>query len=284
MKKISSRKAAIIATSEQLAGRREQYRRRASFFHEEDLRYLRFLIPEGLRVLEIGCGTGAVLAGLKPSYGLGIDISPAMVDQAKRLHPDLQFQVGDAEDEDSIASLPGPFDVILIVDTIGAFDDCQSTLEALHSLCTRETRLIISYYSHLWQPLVYFAEWIGWRSKQPSQNVLAPADIRLLAELADFETIKSEARLLSPLWLLGLGRFVNRFISILPLIRQLNLRHYSVCRSLRQVSNDLRSASVIIPARNERGNIEAAVQRMPKFCDDIEVIFVEGHSRDGTME
>jgi ubiquinone/menaquinone biosynthesis C-methylase UbiE len=95
MPNLSPRKAAILATSERLAGSREQFRKRATFFHEEDLRYLRFLIPEGLRVLEIGCGTGAVLAGLKPSFGVGIDISPAMVEQAKCLHRDLHFQVGD---------------------------------------------------------------------------------------------------------------------------------------------------------------------------------------------
>ena len=125
---LSPRKAAILANSEQLAPRRQQFRQRAAFYHEEDLRYLRFLIPPGLRVLELGCGTGDVLAGLQPSFGLGVDISPAMIDQAKRLHPDLEFKVGDVEDPEFTASLPGPFDVILIVDTIGALDDCQGTI------------------------------------------------------------------------------------------------------------------------------------------------------------
>ena len=283
MADLSPRKTAILATSERLAGSREQFRRRAAFFHEEDLRYLRFLIPEGLRVLEIGCGTGAVLAGLKPSFGLGIDISPAMIEQAKRLHHDLHFKAGDVEDAEFVASLPGPFDVILIVDTVGALDDCQATFEALQVQCARKTRLIIAYYSHLWEPLLTFAEWIGWRSKQPLQNVLSPADVRLLAELSDFEIIRSESRLLSPLRLLGFGRIVNRFISILPVIRNLSLRHYSVCRSLRH-KPELHSASIVIPARNERGNIEIAIKRIPNFCDSIEVIFVEGHSRDGTMD
>ena len=170
MADLSPRKTAILAMSERLAKSREQFIKRATFFHEEDLRYLRFLIPEGLRVLEIGCGTGA--AGLKPSFGLGIDISPAMIEQAKRLHQDLHFQVGDVEDSEFVASLPGPFDVILIVDTVGALDDCQATLEALQVQCARKTRLIVAYYSHLWEPLLTFAEWIGWRSKQPLQNVL----------------------------------------------------------------------------------------------------------------
>src|SRR5262249_44132635 len=96
--------------------------------------------------------------------------------------------------------------------------------------------------------------------------------------------INSQSRLLSPLRLLGVGRAINRFISGLPGIRQLCLRHYSVCRSLAHARDEVRSASVVIPARNERGNIEAAVTRLPPFCDDIEIIFVEGHSSDGTYE
>ena len=81
---LSPRKAAILANSEQLAPRRQQYKQRAAFYHEEELRYLRFLIPPGQRVLELGCGTGDVLAGAQPSFGFGVDISPAMIDQAKR--------------------------------------------------------------------------------------------------------------------------------------------------------------------------------------------------------
>ncbi len=280
----SPRKLAILHNSEILASRREEYRRRATFFHEEDLRYLRFLISPGLRILDIGCGTGSLLAALKPTLGVGVDISPAMITEARRLHSEIQFLVGDAEDEEFVASLPGPFDVILIADTIGSFDDCQKVFESLHRHCTRETRVVVVYYSHLWEPLISIAELIGWRSKQPLQNALSPIDIRGLAELEDLELIKSESRLLSPLRLLGLGRFINRFISVMPLFRNLSLRHYSVYRSLRQAVDRVRSATVVIPARNERGNIEAAITRMPRFCDDIEVMFVEGHSRDGTLE
>lgn len=280
----SARKQAILANSERMAPERHQLRDRARFFHDEDVRYLRFLIPEGLRVLELGCGTGEVLASLKPVYGVGVDFSPAMVDVAKRLHPGLDFRVGDIEDRDFVASLPGPFDVILIADTLGSLDDVQAALENLHPLCAPATRVVIVYYSHLWQPLLTLSEWIGWRAKQPAQNVMSPGDIRGLAELADFEVIKSESRLLSPLRLLGVGRFVNRFISMLPGIRHLSFRHYTVCRTWRERATDVKSCSVIVPVRNERGNVEPAVLRIPRFCDDMEIIFVEGNSSDGSYE
>jgi SAM-dependent methyltransferase len=285
MQNISPRKRAILDRSERIAPRRQSFRRKAAFFHAEDLRYLKFLIPEGLRVLEIGCGTGDVLAALKPSYGVGLDFSPAMIAQAKRLHAELEFRMGDIEDAEFVASLPGPFDVILIADTIGSLDDCQATLELLHQHCTRSTRLVIVYYSHLWEPLLKMAEWIGWRAPQPRQNIMSPADVHALADLADFEPFKAERRLLSPMRLLGVGRFLNRFVSMLPVIRHLSLRHYSVCRSWRRARDETpKSVTVLVPVRNEKGNIEPAVTNLPRFCDDMEILFVEGNSKDGTYE
>jgi SAM-dependent methyltransferase len=280
----TSRKQAILENSEREASRRHMWRRKASFFHAEDNAYLRFLIPPGLRVLELGCGTGDTLAALQPAYGVGVDFSPAMVGQARATHPHLEFHVGDVEDPGFLASLPGPFDVILIVDTMGLLEDVQALFENLHPLCTRETRLVAAYYSHLWQPLLGLAEALGLRMGQPEENVMSPADMRAIAELARFDPVKTEIRLLSPFRLLGLGRLINRFVSPLPGIRQMCLRHYMVARSREKVDDGLRSATVVVPARNERGNIEAAVLRTPRFCEDIEFIFIEGHSRDGTYE
>ena len=284
MTALSGRKAAIYEHAEKFAGSREAWRHRGRFFHKEDEAYLRFLIPEGARVLEIGCGTGDTLAALKPSHGVGLDFSPAMIEQARRLHPELQFAVGDAEDPATIAALEGPFDYILVLDTIGSIDDCQAFMAQLHRLCTRETRLVIGYFSHLWYPLLSLGERLGMRMPTPNQNVLSPADVRALASLADFDPVKSEQRVLSPFALFGLGRLLNRFVSVLPGFRALSLRHYVVCRSMRALGPSPASATVVVPARNERGNIVPAVERIPRFCDDLEIIFIEGHSKDGTFE
>ena len=279
---LSPRKEAIRSRSDAAAPERAKWRRRAAFFHSEDLHYLKFLIPEGARVLEIGCCTGDLLAELKPSFGVGVDISAASIEVARRAYPHLSFYVGDAEAPDLIGSLPGPFDYIVIVDTMGSLEDCQSMFASLHPLCTRETRLIVGYYSHLWYPLLKLAEATGLKMPQPPQNVLAPADVAALAGLADFETMTSELRLLSPMRLFGLGRLLNRFLAPLPLLNSLCLRHYTVCRSLRRRGEPPRTASIVIPARNERGNIAAAVRRMPQFAEAQQIIFVEGHSRDDT--
>jgi SAM-dependent methyltransferase len=279
---LSPRKEEIRRWSDAAASKRARWRQRAAFFHSEDLHYLKFLIPEGARVLELGCNTGELLAGLKPSFGVGVDLSGSAIEEARRAHPAYEFYAGDIEAPGLIESLSGPFDYIVIVDTLGSLDDCQRMFDNLHSVCTRETRLIIGYFSHLWHPLLKLAEAFRLKMPQPPQNVLAPADVRSLAALADFEAVKGERRLLSPLRLFGLGRLINRFLAPIPVFSILCLRHYTVCRSLRQLGDTPRTASIIIPARNERGNIAPTIQRIPRFADALEIIFVEGGSYDDT--
>jgi SAM-dependent methyltransferase len=281
---LSPGKEEIRRWSDATASRRAEWRRRAAFFHSEDLHYLKFLIPEGMRVLELGCSTGELLAELKPSFGVGVDLSASAIEEARRVYPSYTFLAGDIEAPGFIESLRGPFDYIVLVDTLGSLDDCQLMFENLHKLCTRETRLIIGYFSHLWYPLLKLAEALRLKMPQPPQNVLAPADVRSLASLADFEALKGERRLLSPLRLFGLGRLVNRFVAPFPLFNSLCLRHYTVCRSLRRLGEPPDSATIVIPTRNERGNIEATIQRIPRFAKTLEIIFVEGHSSDGTWE
>lgn len=281
---ISARKQAIRSWADQLAPDREGWIERNGYFYEEDLRFLRFMIPEGARVLELGCGTGRLLAALKPSYGVGVDFSPAMIAEARRLHPDQTFLVGDVEDPATLARLEGPFDTIILSDLIGSLEDCEATLASLHSLCNRDTRVIIAYYSHFWEPVLALGARLGLCQSQRVQNVLSLSDIANLMALADFGEVWRDWRQLLPLRLFGLGPLVNSLLGPLPLIRKACLRNYLVGRSMRHAGGDAYSASVIIPCRNERGNIEPAIQRLPAFCPDIEVIFVEGHSSDGTYE
>ena len=193
-KPLSQRKITLRAFSERMAAERHRWIERNAYFYEDDRRYMRFLVPEGARVLELGCGIGDLLAALKPSLGIGVDFSPAMLEQARSRHPHLQFVLGDVEDPSVIQGLTGPFDYIVLSDTIGAFDDCEATLASLQPLCHRETRLIVSYYSHLWEPILTFGSWIGLRMPQVEQNFLPPVDIQNLLALADFEVLKREWR------------------------------------------------------------------------------------------
>jgi SAM-dependent methyltransferase len=281
---ISNRKRRILNNYIKVSTELKKWERKNRYFLQEDCRYLHFLVPEGLRVLDLGCGTGDLLNAVKPSDGVGVDLIPAFSRVASERYPQLHFLTGDIEDPDFIHRLKGPFDAIILGDTIGELDDIQTFLDSLHHLCTEDTRVIIIYYNTLWEPLLKFAEKLGLKRPQIEQNWLSTRDIYHFLELSDFEVIKQEWRLLIPLRLLGVGRFMNKFIGPLPVIRKLCLRNYAVARSRKVLKQSSKSATTVIPCRNERGNIDKAIARMPHFCDDHEIIFVEGHSSDGTLE
>jgi SAM-dependent methyltransferase len=278
------RKRQLMEEIEASLDEQERWRKFNAAYHEDDLKFMRFLIPPGKRVLELGCGTGDLLAALEPAYGVGIDFGAKTLGRAKERHPGLDFVLGDVEDPATLAAIEGPFDYIVIADTIGMFEDIDGTLALVHQLCAPSTRIIISYYSHLWEPVLKLAEALGLRRKQPKINFIATTDFLNLMDLADFEVISGEQRQLLPQRWLGLGPFINRFIAPLPGIRKLCLRTYLVGRPVRQFPDRKFSVSIVIPCRNERRNIESAILRMPKFAARQEILFVEGNSSDGTFE
>jgi SAM-dependent methyltransferase len=280
----AARRAAVAAFRDAHEGARETWRRRHAFYHEEDLQALRFLVSKGRSVLAVGCGDGHLLEALEPRRGLGIDPSAAAIEVARSRHPRQEFRQVDIEAADAFANLGETFDIVLLADSVGWLDDIEAVLSRLHDVCHPDTRIVLSYHAPGWEPALRVADRLGLKAPMPSLNWLGMAELAALADLAGFEVIRREWRTIVPFRLLGLGTLVNRLFAPLPAVRRLCLRHYIVARSRKATAPPPVSASVIIPARNERGNIESAVLRLPQFCERVEIVFVEGHSQDGTLD
>ena len=281
---LSSRKNNIKNHFDLLADRRSSWINRNKYFYKENEKYVQFLIGENKRVLELGCGTGQLLNALKPSYGVGIDLSEKTLNIAKKEFPHLEFIQGDMEDVNFISTLQGPFDYIILSDTLGYLDDCEEAFLGLHSLCVPETRLIISYYSWLWEPLLQLGEKLRLKMPSVEMNWLSTEDTIGFLHLADFEPVKCDWLHLIPYNFFGLGFLINKVIGTLPVIRRLCMQNYIVARPTKDLELINPSATILIPCRNEKGNIEHAITRLPKFCKNMEIIYVEGGSEDGTLD
>ncbi|MDE2223125.1 MAG: glycosyltransferase [Candidatus Omnitrophica bacterium] len=262
-----------------LAPQRDAFRRRNRYYYALLEKQYRYFIPEGKRVLEVGCGTGDLLAALRPAYGVGIDISPKMTELARGKYPSLHFYAGPIED----APIDGKFDYIVLSGLVGELEDIQAFLQRLRKFCTPDTRIIIEYYSYLWQALLRAAEKSGLRMPQYEQNWLTFNDIDNFLCLTGFQTVKNERITLFPYNIWGLSYLLNRYVAKLPLFNALTLNHFIVARPLFSPAQD-HSVTILVPCRNEKGNIEQAVTRTPAFGSHQEFIFVEGHSKDGTYE
>lgn len=237
--------------------------------------YLNLIIPGSADLLEIGCGNGSLLAMLAARSKTGIDVSGARIAEARKNCPDATLHCADVC---GITPEPG-FDIVLVSDTLNHCDDAQGLLEAAGAFARPEARLVITTYNTLWRPLLSLLTALGLRSEQTDLNWLSASDVRNLAELAGWEIIRSESRILLPALVPLLSGFLNRWVA--PFVPFLCLTNIAVARKPEKMSG-LPSVSVVIPARNEAGNIPAAVARVPAFAPDIEFIFIEGHSSDNT--
>ncbi len=282
----STKKSAIYNWAEQFSASRGSWLNRHKYYHTCHFRYLRFLIPQGKNVLALGCGIGDTLAQLKPARSLGVDLSPATIREAKTRHPSLDFLTLDIEGRDFFQNLDldFPVDVILLGDSLGYLDDIQGFLRNLQTICNADTRIVSTYYGYLWEPILKSAEFFGLRMRSTDTTWLTMKDVEHFFNITGFECVKKEWRLLCPFRLLGIGSFINSFIATLPLVRRLCIRHYFVARSTASPPPITSSISIAIPCKNERGNIEPAVRRIPDFGVATEIIFVEGGSTDGTWD
>lgn len=270
----------LIQYFDSLASERDRWVATNPYYHQQLAQTFSFCIPPNQSVLEVGSGTGQLLNALRPRRGVGIDISPNMVRIAQQRFPHLEFCVDDIEQ----LRLEEKFDYVVVSDLIGFLYDVQRAFENLHRVCTPRTRIVISYYNFLWEPILRMGELLGLKAKQPVQNWLSPADIENLLQLAGFEVVRKTSRLLLPKKVPLLAPLCNRFLVNLPLSRKLGLVQLLVARPKPAPIQKDCTCSVVVPCRNERGNIEAAVLRMPALGAHTELIFVEGNSTDGTAE
>jgi SAM-dependent methyltransferase len=275
------KKEAIRKRFDRLAKERPAWIERNRYYYEDQERYFRFLVDEGLSVLELGCGTGWLLHAMKPGRGVGVDFSSEMLAVARERYPQLEFREADIEDLESWGET---FDVLILSDVVGHLQDVEETFKRLRSFCRPETRIVVSYYNFLWEPLLKAGERLGQKMPQHHQNWLSSEDICNLLALAHFQVVKTESRLLVPKRIPWLSDVINRYIGSLPGIRRLCLCRYIVARPLQMREAKDFSTSILIPCRNEKGNVETAVKRLPPFGTRQEILFVEGGSTDGTKE
>ncbi len=250
------------------------------YYHNLIKDYFKFNILSESSVLEIGCGNGDLLNYVNPKYGVGIDISDKFISIAKTKYPKLNFYNKSLEN----LNLDLKFDYIIISGLIGELEDIEDFLIKLKKFCSIETKIIVSYYNKNWEPILKVAELLKLKTSQPNQNWISKNDLKNILFLSDYEIIKHYNKIILPLKIPIISNFLNNIIANLPFFRIFCLISFA-CIKLnhnQDISNLI--TSIIVPAKNEKGNIENLIQRVKSFQYKFELIFVEGNSRDQTLE
>jgi SAM-dependent methyltransferase len=239
----------------------------------------RFSIPRGARVLEIGSGSGDLLAALQPAVGVGVDVSPGMVELARRRHPELRFEVAAGEELD----LGETFDYVVLSDLVQYAHDLLALLERVAAHSRPDTRVVVHSYSRVWKPIIRLAELLRLKPVKPIRNWVSPEDVRNLLELSGLEVLTRSSRVLMPKRIPPLTLFLNGFLASLWPFHHLCLTYWIVARPHPQPLREP-SVTVVCPCRNEAGNVAELIRRLPEMGAENELVFVEGGSTDETRD
>lgn len=278
----------VQAFYDALGAGREQWIARSRYYYDTLEAILRLIVLPGQRVLDIGCGTGDQLAALEPALGVGVDLSSAMAELARAKHPTMEVHCQAAEE----LSLPnhevvggrGGFDCITLVNVVGEMADILTALNRLRPLARPDTRLVIVYYNHLWEPLVGLAARLGLKLDNPTQNWLSLENLRGFLHLAGFEVVKAGARMPCPKYVPGIAPLMNDVLGRLPLVQSLGFVRFLVARPVMPLPPTARSCTVVVPCKNEEDNVPAIPPRIPRMGAFTEIIFVDDHSTDATAD
>jgi hypothetical protein len=258
-----------------------RWRRRNRYYYSWLERIYRFIVRPNSRVLHIGCECSDLLAAVNPSYGVGVSSDPAAIELAKKRYGHLKFYTMDPHN----LELNEKFDYVLICNSLGQWRDIQQVFECILPLTSENTRIVITYYNYLWEWVLRLGSLLKIRRYHPYQNWLPPEDIMNLLRLSGYDVIRSDSSMLMPKYIPLVSTFCNYFLSLLPGFRFFNLVDIVIARPMPVVrrEDDL-SVSVVVPCRNERGNIEDVINRIPRMGRETEIVFVDGNSTDGTAE
>ena len=234
------------------------------------------------RILDLGCGTGHLLASLSPSRGVGIDLSPKMIEIAKRNHPGLEFHVGDAKDLDEIE---GPFDYILAINLFQEASDIIAILEAAQRISEPSTQIVVITTNDFWRFLYPMLEALGLKQRNLQFNWLDETEVAIFLRATGFEVVWSGRMMPFPFRIPLFSWFINNIFGILPLFRRTGYVQYCFARPMggKGYQGEY-SCSVVVPCKDEEDNVLHIVKRIPKMGRWTEIIFVDDKSNDRTRE
>lgn len=289
------KKALLARYFDKISFERDYWINKNRYYHKSVEQLCQGIVRPDSALLVLGCGTGDILPALQanPATSLGVDLSNGMLEQARSKYPQYQFATGDAEDLLKVEQLgdqlnPPKFDYIILADVAGYLEDIEKCFRNLHPYCNFQTRLVVTHYNFLWEPILKFGEKTGLKMPQQTQNWLSMDDLRNILYLSDFDVEVDRSALLIPKKVPFVSNLLNQIAPHTPLLKELCLVQYFSARyrPLSEQQLDRRqelTCSVIVPCRNEEGNIQAGVERVPQMGKHTEIIFVDGNSTDGTV-
>lgn len=274
------RRSDIKAYFERIAPLWDQWHARNAFYHVSMRNLIGGMIPPGARVLEIGSGTGDLLASLKPRRGIGLNFAEGLTERARQKYPEFEFHTIDVDS----TTAPPTFepDFVVMTNMLDYVYDVWDMLEGLKPAVHEGTLLVITTNNPLWAPLLRLASNLGLRIPDSPRNYITNRDICSVLSLQGFQIVEEGLTLPVPKRIPLLGSLANAIVPDVPILRFASSIQYIAARL--RVARPKLSCSVVIPCHNEAENVAECVRHVPAIGTWTEIVVVDDGSTDGTKD
>lgn len=205
-----------------IVGEYDFWKRKNWYYYAAVKRIYKRLILEHSRVLEVGCGTGEILASLNPTVGVGIDVSGGMVKRAREKYTgakNLLFQHSDIIGFQTTES----FDYIFLADVIEHLLDAPASIRAIARLMRPDTKLVVSMANPLWEPVLLFAEKLHMKMPEGPHTRISGKALVGICRDAGMTLVKRDFALLFPKYIPFFSNIVNAVGEHIPFVRRLGV-------------------------------------------------------------
>ncbi len=182
----------------------------------------------------------------------------------------------------NLENIDNKYRTIVISDVVENCDDIYLLFNQVKEILSDNGKLIVTSVNSKWNILISIFEKLNLKEPNETQSYIHTKKIRNIAEGAGFEFINSYTRQIFPFKLLTLGNFLNTILEALFSYLNFGIKSYIVLRKTGFTKNNY-SKSIIIPAKNEEGNLEPLISRIPRN-NKYEIVLSCGDSKDKTLE
>ena len=175
------------------------------------------------------------------------------------------------------------YDLVVITDLFELSDDIYLFLKDISKFINSNGKLLITAINPKWNNFIKVFEVLKLKNSTKKRNYIPPKKINNIAKSTGFEMIHKNTRQIFPFSIFGLGSFINKIFEFLFSLLNIGIKTYTLFRFENSPKKEM-SKSIIIPAKNEEGNLEELVKRIPSFKCQNEILIVCGKSKDKTLE
>ncbi len=247
--------------------------RKNLYYHSYVTKILTHMISKRASVIEFGAKGGEILLGLKNKKKLGVNFPRDFPTNVKGLKL-INFE--------DIGRVDKSFDYIVLNHALSEVGDIQNFITKAKKLMHEDSVVIVLSFNYFWKGVFDIAARLNLKYPFPANpNWLEEADIKTLFNLEGMKRVSTEKHMLIPFYIPWVSNFINKYLSQIPLINNLCVTQVMVFRSATKRPES--AVSIVIPAKNEQGNIKNLLAKIPHLGKWTEVIFIEGHSNDETL-